>query len=62
MTDPQPVIGQWDVGFHTMRGDFHSEGHRFRPWVVGVVDVWGGFGTKDVDLSFSGAARSRGYP
>ena len=35
----QSAIGQWGWGFHAVRGGFHPAGHRFRPRVVGVVDV-----------------------
>ena len=30
-------------GFHTVGGGIDPEGHRFRPRVVGVVDVWKDF-------------------
>ena len=36
----QTAIGQWDWGFHTLRGGFDPGDHRFRPQVVGVVRVW----------------------
>ena len=39
----QSAIGRWGRGFHTVRGGFDPGGHRFRPWVVGVVDVWRDF-------------------
>ena len=35
----QSAIGQWDWNFHTVRGGFDTEDHRFRPQVVGVVKV-----------------------
>ena len=36
----QSAIGQWGWGFHTVRGGFDPGDHRFRPQVVGGVDVW----------------------
>ena len=36
----QLAIGRRGWGFHTMRGGFDPGDHRFRPRVVGVVDVW----------------------
>ena len=35
----QSAIGQWDWGFHTVRGGFGPRDHRFRPQVVGVAKV-----------------------
>ena len=35
----QSAIGQWGWGFHTVRGGFDPRDHRFRPRVVGVVEV-----------------------
>ena len=35
----QSAIGRWDWGFHTVRGGVNPGDHRFRPGVVGVVDV-----------------------
>ena len=35
----QSTIGRWGWGFHTVRGGFDPGEHRFRPRVVGVVDV-----------------------
>ena len=36
----QSAIGLRGWGFHTVRGGFDSGDHRFRPRVVGIVDVW----------------------
>ena len=35
----QSAIGHWDWGFHSVRGGFDPGDHRFRPQVVGFVDV-----------------------
>ena len=35
----QSAIGQWDCGFHTVRGGFDPGDHRLRPQVVEVVKV-----------------------
>ena len=44
MTIPsQSAIGQWDWGFHTVRGGFDPGDHCFRPRAVGVVKVWKDF-------------------
>ena len=39
----QSAIGQWDWGFHTVRGGVDPGDHCFRPQVVGVVKVWKDF-------------------
>ena len=39
----QSGIGQWDWGFHTVRGGFDPGDHRFCPQVVEVVKVWNHF-------------------
>ena len=52
----QSAIGQWGWGFHTMRGVFDPGDHRFRPQVVGVVDVWRNFLSGDGNLSSPGGA------
>ena len=39
----QSAIGQWGWVFHTVRGGFDPGDHRFRPHVVGDVDVWKDF-------------------
>ena len=39
----QSAIGQWDLGFHIVRGGFDSEDHRFCPQVVGFVKAWKDF-------------------
>ena len=36
----QSAISRRGWGFHTVRGGFDPGDHRFRPWVVGVVNVW----------------------
>ena len=33
-------MSQWSWGFHTVRGGIDPGDRRFRPRVVGVVDVW----------------------
>ena len=33
----QSAIGQWDWGFHTVRGGFDPGDHRFRPQVVKIL-------------------------
>ena len=58
----QSAISRRGWGFHTVRGGFDPGDHRFRPWVVGVVDVWRDCRTGDEDLSSRGAARSRCSP
>ena len=37
------AIGQWGWGFHTVRDGFDPGDQRFRPRVVGVVELWKGF-------------------
>ena len=51
----QSAIGQWDWGFHTVRGVFDPRDHCFRPRVVGVVEVWKDFQSGDGNLSSRGA-------
>ena len=58
----QSASGRRGWGFHTVRGGFDPGDHRFRRWVVGVVDVWRDFGTGDGDLSSPGTVRSWGFP
>ena len=36
----QPAISQWDWGFHTVRGGIDRGDLRFRPWSLGVGEVW----------------------
>ena len=52
MYDPsQSAIAQWDWVFHNVRGGFDPRDHRFRPLVVGLVDVWRDFWYGDRTLS-----------
>ena len=39
----QSAIGQLGWGRHTVRGGIDPRDHRFRPRVVGVVDIWNVF-------------------
>ena len=39
----QSAIGRRGWGFHNVWGGFDPGDHRFRPRVVGVVDVWKDF-------------------
>ena len=43
LSPSQSAIGRQGWGFHTVRGGFDPGDHRFRPQVVGVVDVWRDF-------------------
>ena len=36
----QSATGRRGWGFHTVRSGFDPGDHRFRPRVVGIVDVW----------------------
>ena len=48
----QSATSQWPgLDFHTMRGGIDPEDHRFRPRVVGVVDIWKNFFSGDRTLS-----------
>ena len=37
----QPTVRQWGRGFHTVRGWYRPS--HFRPWLVGVADIWRDF-------------------
>ena len=50
------AIGRRGWGFHTVLGSFDPGDHRFRPQVVGVVDVWRNFLSGDGNLSSPGGA------
>ena len=54
----QSVIGWWDWDFHIVRGGVDPGNHRFRPQVVGVVEVWKDLGSGDGTLS---SRRSSGF-
>ena len=41
--EPQSAITQWGWGFHTLRGGIDPGDLRFRPRVVGVVEIWKDF-------------------
>ena len=43
MSPSQSAICQWGWGFHILRSGIDPEDLRFRPRVVGVVDVWKDF-------------------
>ena len=45
----QSAIGQWDWGFHTVRDCFDLGDLRFRPQVVGVVQVLKNLLTGDME-------------
>ena len=46
----QSATDKWGWGFHTVRNGFDPGDHRFRPQVVGVVDVWKDFRSWDGTL------------
>ena len=39
MSPGQSAITQWDRGFHTLRGGIDPDDLRFRPRLVGVVEM-----------------------
>ena len=39
----QSAASQWGWGFHTVRGGIDPGDHRFRPRIVGVIEVWKDF-------------------
>ena len=39
----QSTVGWWGWGFHMVRGGVDQGYHRFRPRVVGIVNVWRDF-------------------
>ena len=43
MSPNQSEITQWGWGFHTLRGGIDPGDLRFRPQVVGVVEMWTDF-------------------
>ena len=58
----QSAIGRNYWGFHTVRRGFDPGDHRFRPRVVGVVDLWRDSRTEDRDVSSPSAAKSWVFP
>ena len=47
MSLSQSATSQLGWGFHTLRGGINPGDLRFRPRVVGVVDIWKGFESGD---------------
>ena len=43
MSPSQSAITQWSWGFHTLRSVIDPGDLRFRPQVVGVVEIWKDF-------------------
>ena len=43
MSPSQSATSQWGCGFYTVRGGIDQGDLRFRPWVVGVVEIWKDF-------------------
>ena len=39
----QSATSQWGWGFHTLRSGIDPGDPRFRPWVVGVLEIWNDF-------------------
>ena len=62
MRPSQSAITQWGWGFHTLRGDIDQRDIFFRPQVVGVVDIFGGFRAGDGNVSSPGAVEPRRWP
>ena len=54
MSLSQSATSQLGWGFHTLRGGINPGDLRFRPRVVGVVDIWKGFWSGDETLSSPG--------
>ena len=62
MSPSQLATSQLGWGFHTLQGGIDPEDLRFRPRVVGVVEIWKDFSPGDVKLSSPGAAGPRRCP
>ena len=71
--DYDPGIGPYPIrvalarrttgwGFHTLRGRIVPRYLRFRPRIVGVVEVWRSFWSGEGNLSSPGAAGPRRWP
>ena len=58
MSPSQSAITQLGWGFHTLRGGIDPRNLRFRPRVVGVVEIWKDFQPGDGNLSSPGCAGS----
>ena len=43
MSPSQSATSHWGWGFHTVRGGIDAGDLRFRPWVVGIVEIWKDF-------------------
>ena len=52
----ESATSQRGWGFHTLGSGIYRRDHRFRPWIVGIVEVWTRFSSKDKTLSSPGAA------
>ena len=62
MRPSRSAITQWGWGFHTLRGGIDPGDLRFRPRVVGVVEVRKYSRSGDGNLSSPGAAGPRRWP
>ena len=62
MSPGQSATSQWGWVFHTVQGGIFPGGLRFRPRVVGVVEIWKDLLSRDGNLSSPGAAGSRPWP
>ena len=62
MSPSQLAITQLGWGFYTLRGGIYPGDLRFRPQVVGVVEVWREFSSGVKPLSSLGAAGPRRCP
>ena len=58
----QLATSQLGWGFHTFRGGIDPGDNRFRPRVVGVVEVWRDSSSGDGNLSCLGAAGPLRWP
>ena len=58
----QLATSQVGWGFHTLRGGIDPGDLRFRPRVVGVVEMWKDFQYEDETLSYPGVAGPRRCP
>ena len=62
MSLSQSATSQLGWGFHTLPGASDPGDPRFRPRVVGVVDIWKYFKCRDESLSSPGEAGRRRWP
>ena len=62
MSLSQSATSQLGWGFHTLRGGIDPGDLRFRPRVVGVVEMWKVFRSGNENLSSPGAAGPRRCP